>query len=676
MFFKKMLQDKMSSMAKERQHMDKGSYCTAHLLADSVEKLKWFRSANAEEILHADKIEQSIQDIFQRKGMIFGKNHDVTYRIKKQGYKITPESIITDAEGRFIPRVVNKSNADYATLLWRVIFRIQPSYVPIDWHLDYQSDYRWDSTLYYTKTVKTPKQGIDIGFPLMWGRLSHLVSLGYAYTATKKEHYALEVVCQLLDFMSINPPYFGLQWSSPEESALRAMNMVIALSSIKDWLLQQSYGKEVVREISKYLYSVVEFLSTSSDNEEVSSFGDFVSMCAVVVVSLCIEDVFDQAKSMQSAAMDALKKAVLAYVYEEGTNPDASTSLHLYTVEALLAAVHFSCCVREGGMVSRASIEKVWGVAFAQRLYMMCDVLYYIIKPNGNIPQLGDNPTLHFIKAYPVRTLQVYPYLYTASLFFDEPKWVFSEFRGREDAFCEAALLFGPAGIEKIKGFPSVSVKDIPNKGYRDNGWFALRFEDNFCFVSGGGVGKSAHWCYAHNDKLSYELCLQGEDIIVDPGTYTYYDVKERNAFRGTQYHNTIAARNEEQNPLGSAAFTLKHQAHCKVLDFGGDEKSFWFEGEHIGYKGVGFTHRRKIEFFKADKRFTVKDVLIGREIEVKWQSSALVSPHFNILRLDVHGDQRMDIVEDRFYSEEYGTRIPTKRIFTSSLNYTIRLLR
>jgi|GEM_PF-2611608 len=675
MFFKKLLQDKMSSLAKERQHMDKGSYCTAHLSSDSVDNMKWFRPATPEEVLHADKTEQAILNILQRKGTIFGKNCDLTYRIKRQGYKIAPESIITEAEGKFIPRVVNRSNADYATLLWRMIYRIQPSYVPIDWHLDYQSDYRWDSVLYSAKTVKVPKPGIDIGFPLMFGRLSHVVSLGQVYTATKKEPYAQEVICQLLDFMSINPPYFGLQWSSAEESALRAVNMVISLSSIKDWLLQQSYGKDALREISKYLYSVAEFLSTSSDNEDIASFGDFVSQCAVIVVSLCIEDVFDAVRPMQTAAMDALKKAVLTYVYEEGTNPDASTCLHAYTVEALLTAVHFSCFVREGA-VSRDAIEKVWGVAFAQRLYMMCDVLYYIIKPNGNIPQLGDNPTLHFMKAYPVRTLQLYPYLYAASLFFEEPKWAFSEFRDREDAFCETALLFGRSGIEKIKSFPAGSVTGIPNKDFRDNGWFALRFQDNYCFVSAGGVGKSTQACYAHNDKLSYELCLQGEDIIVDPGSYTYYDLKERNTFRGTSYHNTIAVRNEEQNYLGNTAFSMKHQTHCKVLDFGADEQTFWFEGEHAGYKGAGFLHRRKIEFFKAEKKFTVKDVLIGRQIEVKWQSSAVVSPHFNILRLDVHGDQRMDIVEDRFYSEEYGIRVPTKRIFTSSLNYTIRLLR
>jgi hypothetical protein len=43
---------------------------------------------------------------------------------------------------------------------------------------------------------------------------------------------------------------------------------------------------------------------------------------------------------------------------------------------------------------------------------------------------------------------------------------------------------------------------------------------------------------HAHNDKLSFELCVDGEDIIVDPGSYIYaLNPEMRNHFRCAASH-------------------------------------------------------------------------------------------------------------------------------------------
>ena len=54
---------------------------------------------------------------------------------------------------------------------------------------------------------------------------------------------------------------------------------------------------------------------------------------------------------------------------------------------------------------------------------------------------------------------------------------------------------------------------------------------------------------HAHNDNLSFELALDGNSLITDPGTYVYTPSPDmRNRFRSTAMHNTLVIDGREQN--------------------------------------------------------------------------------------------------------------------------------
>ena len=90
---------------------------------------------------------------------------------------------------------------------------------------------------------------------------------------------------------------------------------------------------------------------------------------------------------------------------------------------------------------------------------------------------------------------------------------------------------------------------------YPDAGFAVIRNTTVYAFISNGGYSKYPKesdviiGTHTHNDLLSFELNINGQDLIVDPGTYLYTSSPSfRNEFRSTRKHNTIEVDGEEQN--------------------------------------------------------------------------------------------------------------------------------
>ena len=110
-------------------------------------------------------------------------------------------------------------------------------------------------------------------------------------------------------------------------------------------------------------------------------------------------------------------------------------------------------------------------------------------------------------------------------------------------------ILYGKKGLEIWNSLEWNSLKNISSKAFSDSGWYVMRNNKDYCIISCGPNGQNGRCGHCHNDKLSFGLCIDGEDIIIDPGTYIYTPLpKWRNKFRSTAYHNTAMIDNEEQN--------------------------------------------------------------------------------------------------------------------------------
>jgi len=126
--------------------------------------------------------------------------------------------------------------------------------------------------------------------------------------------------------------------------------------------------------------------------------------------------------------------------------------------------------------------------------------------------------------------------------------------------------------------------------------FFIFRSPRLYLAINGMNNGQNGNGGHSHNDKLSFELSIDGKDIIVDPGTYVYTSLPEkRNFFRSTNIHNTIIVPGEEQNKWDNGIhglFRMNNDTQCKIV---------FIKKNGLGLQ-LSYRHIQQIRIFKIEK--------------------------------------------------------------------------
>lgn len=105
---------------------------------------------------------------------------------------------------------------------------------------------------------------------------------------------------------------------------------------------------------------------------------------------------------------------------------------------------------------------------------------------------------------------------------------------------------------------------------FPDSGFYLYKNKGFYLFITASPNGQNGNGGHSHNDKLSFELVINGETIFFDPGTFLYTPNPEmRNKFRSVNAHNSIVTKSGEQNnwlPERFGLFNLENQSVCKLL--------------------------------------------------------------------------------------------------------------
>ena len=484
-------------------------------------------------------------------------------------------------------------------------------YEPIDWHIDFKSGYRWNQETYYKDIKYGHKLGVDVKVPWELSRFQHLTTLGEAYWLTKDEKYAYGFVYQVADWIEHNPPKFGVNWVCTMDVAIRACNWLLAWEFFKNSL---SISNEFIIIFFKSLLQHGRHIKNNLEYSETLTSNHYLSdIVGLVYLGVLIPE-FKESEKWKNFGINQLKKEMGKQVYPDGVDFEASACYHRLVLE-LFFYTTFLVIINDKNFKEDNFIKvgnEIFGKEYIQRLYKMFELVLYALKPNGRMPQIGDNDNgrLHIFANREVLDMR---YLLTlGAIFFREPKFKIKEF-----GFCEEVLwIFGEKGYKIWQNLEENCVTNSGSKAFPDAGWYIMRNDKDYMIISCGPNGQNGNGGHCHNDKLSFELCIDGRDIIVDPGTYVYTPLPDwRNKFRSTSFHNTVVVDNQEQNRFNNHnLFFLENDARVKINYWKTTRKYDFLDAEHYGYNRLDnlITHRRQFFFNKEESYWVIKDILKG----------------------------------------------------------------
>jgi hypothetical protein len=467
----------------------------------------------------------------------------------------------------------------------------------VDWSLDPLSGDRYP--LEPVEQLRLQRPGSDPKYPWVLGRLDSLVALGQGYWVEEepraRARFARGFVLQTLDFLQANPTGLGVHWACPMEVALRAANLAQALAMF-------AQAPEVQRpeflvpvlsalaEHSAWVEAHLEDRGAIPNNHLVSNF------VGLLVVGLLFPEL-PGAPRQVALAVKGLRAQMEAQVHAEGTSFEGSTAYHRLAVE-LFTLAHVV------GLGAGASL----GSEYAERLRRMYQASRAWCSERGLAPQIGDNDSG---RVFPFRDRADLDHGYLAPLgaaLFGDGALAGGELPD------EAAWLLGRPGLERFQALRAAPPPD--SVSFPAGGFHVLRGAEAVVTVSAGRQGQRGVGGHSHNDKLSFELHLRGQPVIVDTGTGTYTrDAALRNAFRRTAAHNTLELDGTEQVAFAPARlFALPEDARARVEVFQAGAQLDRLTVRHDGYRvlpsPVGI--ERTFLLDKRERALSVSDRLIG----------------------------------------------------------------
>ncbi len=480
---------------------------------------------------------------------------------------------------------------------------------------------------------------------IIWelNRHQHLVVLAQAWRLTRDARFVDAIPAQLRHWERENPYLRGINWTSALEVAFRLLSWIWIFhiageafdAVFRQWMVEQIYrhGCYLEQNLSVYFSPNTHLL------------GEAVALAAVGRLFPALP---------RSARWGELGDAVTAetmrkQVRDDGSHFEQSTYYHVYALDFFL--FHLVGRAPSPGAGPPAGIS----ADYLKSLERMVAYVNALVPCSGRLSFFGDDDGGRLFHPYGDRSRFALGSLATATALLDRGEWL----RDRAAFDEQAAWWLGPSVPVAAPATP-ISVR------FASSGLCVMAASEVHLVLDAGGMGAGSAG-HSHADALSLTLTMGDEELLIDPGTYTYVgDEGERDRFRGVAMHNTVQVDGQEQaDPAGP--FRWLHSPAVDLLEWTSTEPEDRVEAR-CQYRGI--THQRRCVFRKPDS-LTVTDRIEGpagiHEVVLRWHAGVPireVSPQV----FELGGRARLTLsvsgkVESGWRSRAFGAKEPISTI-------------
>ena len=302
---------------------------------------------------------------------------------------------------------LNTANCIYAKQIRK---HIDDTFVPIDWHLDFKSGYRWSEDTWYRDINYRGIPGVDPKVPWELSRMYHLPQLALTFGLSREANlerrdpndYASEFCNQVLDFTASNPPRYGINWFCTMDVAIRAINLLVAydLFSAYGYKFDPAFEQFFWRSIKEHGYHI------STNLERYGSIRNNHYLMNIVgllfISAYLLED--SQANIWFNFCINEFISESEYQFNPDGSNFEGSTSYHRLSAEAVLygTALLLAFPNDKSMNVENISNNITFSQHFCNRLKKMAEFSIDLTGPLGHAVQIGDNDSGRLLKLFPI----------------------------------------------------------------------------------------------------------------------------------------------------------------------------------------------------------------------------------------------------------------------------------
>jgi hypothetical protein len=471
----------------------------------------------------------------------------------------------------------------------------------IDWNHDPITGHHWPALpgnqIDHRTAASDPKWIWELN------RLQHLPILAQAWLFTREARYAEAAFEHLDSWLDQNPAGVGIAWRGAFETGVRAISVAVALQGLRNSpALTTPRFRRVVRMLdasARYCWHARSRFSSANNH----LIGE---LAGLVIVHLLLPELMSPA-ALYPCAVDMLVTEADRLVLPDGAGAEQSVSYQIFTAE-LMATV--------AAMLQRS------GDPLPTELVAALDrgarYLVSLVGSEDPDPRYGDDDDSFALRLGAERKRTVRQHL-----------GIVAAITGNVTAARYGEKTLGAVWNDTGSGplvdqiGTAVGGLESPPSVYAPNGGLVvLRGDRQRVTMDVGPLGYLSTAAHGHADALAVTLSVDGRDLIVDPGTASFYgNPVLRDVHRGTRAHPTVCVDDVDQSTIGGPFFWCRHAettVHSVDLDRG------IVDAEHDGYRRLPdpVLHRRWLIAAPGDATIAVVDLVDGRsshDVVVSW---------------------------------------------------------